>query len=182
LQAIVKSVAGRVIKTRKVSALWVNEFHPESKAGELIYLRFAFVLRGPGDHIFPSFILDDWGREIHGLKLYDWVRENGESFPRGEVFGYEQDGRETQCFLREVELYARLPTYAYLYKTQAVNDGVMLNAILLPDELTVTPVQIKKPPLIKYPLRSALLNWWQVPLNIGLQDLDNIRAQPDPGY
>ena len=82
-------------------------------------LRYAFVTRGPGggDHIFPAFVLDDWGREIRTLKLY-------------------------QCFLRELELYARLPCYAYPVEEQSVIKGILLDAILLPDAAAVDPQQI----------------------------------------
>jgi len=182
LQTVIKRVAGQILVRNNFTALLVRAFQPESGANDLIYLRFTLVIRGSGDHIFPSFILDDWGREIRGLKLYAWLRENGERFPRGEVFGFEQDGRETQCFLREVELYARLPTYAYQHETQTVNDGMLLKGILLTDQSVVLPRRIDKPPDIRQPLKSALVNWWQVPAEAGLQDLDLLNGQPDPGY
>ncbi|MFZ0546002.1 MAG: hypothetical protein WAM60_11220, partial [Candidatus Promineifilaceae bacterium] len=42
-----------------------------------IYLRFAFVTLGKEDHVFPAFVLDDWGNEIKGVGLYEWIQENG---------------------------------------------------------------------------------------------------------
>jgi hypothetical protein len=165
-------------------ALVLRQPKPDSEATGLISLRFAFIARGPGggDHIFPSFILDDWGREIRSLKLYEWVRENGQRFPRAEIFGFEQDGRETQCFLRELELYARLPCYAYRTADQPVAEGRLLNSILLPHDSAQTPLRIEKPAGIERPLRAARVTWWQIPTDGKMLDLAQLDARPDPGY
>ena len=182
MKTVIKRVAGKILARDGITALTLHSDKPNPESNDLLYLRFAFVTRGMGDHIFPSFILDDWGREIRGLKLYEWVRENGERFPRGEIFGYEQDGRETQCFLRELELYARLPTYAYKNVEQPVTTGSLLNAVLLPEESAIVPYQVSKPVEVMRPLRSALVSWWRVPLTVGLEDMDYLKAAPDPGY
>jgi len=157
---------------------------PDSRATDLITLRFPFVTRGPGggDHIFPSFILDDWGREIRSLKLYDWVRDHGDRFPRGEIFGFERDGRDTQCFLRELELYARLPCYAYLSEDQPISEGLVLRAVLLPDVSVENPRRIESPTYLKRPLREARVTWWQVPQDYEILDLSQLKSRPDPGY
>ncbi len=165
------------------AALVLRQLNPDPGATGLISLRFAFVTRGPGggDHIFPSFILDDWGREIRSLKLYSWVRENGQRFPRAEIFGFESDGRETQCFLRELEHYARLPCYAYETAERPINDGVLLNAVLLPDYSLKKP-RIKKPAGLQRPLSAARVNWWQIPTDFSALELSQLDARPDPGY
>ncbi|MDX1413818.1 MAG: hypothetical protein R3293_06480 [Candidatus Promineifilaceae bacterium] len=182
MKSVIKRVAGRIVTVENLTALLVRTLQPDLEALDLVYLRFAFVTRGPGDHIFPAFVLDDWGREIRGMGLYAWVRENGDRFPRGEIFGFEQDGRETQCFLRELELYARLPTYVYESGKQAVQAGHQLNAVLLHNEHVKTPERIAKPHDVKLPLSAALINWWHIPVDDGLQNLDFLQVQPDPGY
>ena len=168
----------------KRAALILRQLKPKPEATGLISLRFAFVARGPGggDHIFPSFILDDWGREIRSLKLYDWVRENGQRFPRAEIFGFERDGRETQCFLRELELYARLPCYAYRTADQPITGGLLLKGILLPNDSVQTPLRIDTPAGIERPLRAARVTWWQIPAGEKVIDLAQLDARPDPGY
>lgn len=175
---------GELLERGKRSGLILHDLEPNLESANLITLRYAFVTRGPGggDHIFPAFILDDWGREIRSLKLYRWVRENGDRFPRGEVFGFEQDGRETQCFLRELELYARLPCYAYRAQEQAVTEGHLLNAVFLPDSTVVEPQQIAKPPDLRGPLRAARVTWWRIPSDGGALDLSQLDARADPGY
>ena len=184
MRAVGQRVAGELLEQGSRTGLILHDLKPNHESTNIIMLRYAFVTRGPGgvDHIFPAFVLDDWGREIRTLKLYQWVRENGEQFPRGEIFGFEQDGRETQCFLRELELYARLPCYAYPVEEQSVIKGILLDAILLPDAAAVDPQQIAKPPDLRRPLRAARVTWWQIPDNSTALDLSELDTRADPGY
>jgi hypothetical protein len=182
MRAVKQRVAGDLLVEGKKAGLILRELKPPPEASNLIYLRYAFVTRGPADHIFPAFILDDWGKEIGSLQLYRWVRDNGERFPRGEIFGFEQDGRSTQAFLREIELYARYPCYAYTTADQPVNEGVLLSSILIPDDTVAAPQQIKRPDGIKPPLSAARVTWWLVPAGATDIDLYHLDAEPDPGY
>lgn len=182
MQAVKQRVAGDLLVEGKKAGLVLRDLKPPAAADNLIYLRYAFVTRGPGDHIFPAFILDDWGKEIGSLRLYRWVRDNGERFPRGEIFGFEQDGRSTQAFLREIELYARYPCYAYTAVDQPVNEGALLSSILIADESVDALQQIKRPAEIKLPLSAARVTWWLVPAGATDIDLYHLDAEPDPGY
>ena len=184
LRAVGQRVAGELLKQKSRSGLILHDLKPDGETTDLITLRYAFVTRGPGggDHIFPAFILDDWGREIRSLKLYRWVRENGEQFPRAEIFGFEQDGRETQCFLRELELYARLPCYAYRAREQAVSTGSLLDTVLLPDSTSLEPQQIARPADVRRPLRAARVTWWRIPAKLAVLDLSLLDTRADPGY
>ncbi|MCL4868143.1 MAG: hypothetical protein KJ063_04175 [Anaerolineae bacterium] len=127
-----------------------------------LFLRYAFVIQGPEDPIFPAFLLDDWGREIGKLALYQWVAENGNLFPRAEIFGYELDGRETQVFLRALELYARYPCYVYPDKDAPVERGRLLRHILIPEAIAATPAKTKRPDNPHLPLARARLSWWHI--------------------
>ena len=127
-----------------------------------VYLRYALTQMGTEAPLFPASLLDDWGNEIKKLKLYQWVRQNGNAFPRAEVFGFDRDGRETQRFLRELELYARYPCYAYLSAKAPVNEGWLLNRIMVPTPGVVTPQSMKRPDELSGPIRRAQVSWWQV--------------------
>lgn len=184
MRAVGQRVAGEVLEQKNWSGLILQDLKPDKETVNLITLRYAFVTRGPGggDHIFPAFILDDWGREIRSLKLYQWVRANGEQFPRAEIFGYEQDGRETQCFLRELEHYARLPCYAYRSEEKAIPSGHLIQAILLPDSTAKEPQKITRPADLQPPLRSARITWWRVPPDSTALNLSHLDTRADPGY
>ncbi len=165
MKAIRQRVQGRLLQANGRSALLLTHPKPAPDAANLLYLRYALVTMGREDHIFPSFLMDDWGSEVRGLKLYRWVRENGDDFPRAEIFGFEADGQETQLFLRELELYHKLPCYLYPTQETLLTQGTLLDAILLPDASVSEPVQVKRPSseMVKRPLRTAQVSWWLVP-------------------
>ena len=169
MKAVRKRVQGRWLQENGRSILHLNNPKPAADADDLLFLRFALVTIGREDHIFPSFLLDDWGSEVRGLKLYRWIRENGNDFPRAEIFGFEANGDETQLFIRELELYHKLPCYIYPTRETPLTQGVQLDAILLADASVNEPIQIKGSSsklLIKRPLRAAKVTWWLVPPDI----------------
>ncbi len=160
-------------------ALLLTNSKPEPDAADLLVLRFALVLMGTEAHLFPSFLIDDWGGEVRGLALYDWVRENGNHFPRAEIFGFNRYGASVQYFLRELELYARLPAYVYPSRETPLEKGHQLSAILLPNAAVTTPEKIKRPSQLQRPLASAHVTWWQVPATLAHFDfslLDQTQA------
>ncbi len=136
---------------------------PQVETAVSLYLRFPFITLGPEEHIFPSYVLDDWAKEIHGTAVYDWMVDNGDHFPRAEVFGFEQDGSETQCFVRGLEHYVKLPCYVYTSRQAAVNAGVLVSKILVVDTAVSQPERIQRPLLLERPLASARVQWWRVP-------------------
>ncbi|MCP5098399.1 MAG: hypothetical protein GY943_22850 [Chloroflexi bacterium] len=174
MKAVKQRVQGKLIEQNGRFHLYLTDPKPDRDAANLLYLRYAFVTLGPEDHIFPSFILDDWGNEIRGVKLYNWVRDNGNEFPRAEIFGYETDGQETQLFTRELELYVKLPCFAYTNPEAQVTEGVRLSSILLPDADTTEPTLVKRPSAtqIKRPLRAARVKWWHIPITTTINDID----------
>ena len=146
----------------RLALLLTNE-NPSPDEAHLLFLRFAFVIMGTEAHLFPSSLVDDWGGEVRGLSLYTWVKENGNHFPRAEIFGFDQQGNSVQYFVRELELYAKLPAYVYLDKQTHLAEGKLLSAILWPDETSESPQKIKRPSHLKRPLAAARVTWWQVP-------------------
>lgn len=152
-------------------ALLLLDAAPESKTADSLYLSFALLVRGPEDHILPALLKDDWGNERHGLDIYGWIEDEGNYFPRTELFGYDVDGTQAQCFLRAIELYAKLPCYLFMAKNRPVTEGIRLQAILLPDESAETVQKVKRPSTLQRPLRSAAVSWWQVPPTIATFDL-----------
>jgi hypothetical protein len=165
MKAAKQHIHGKLITENGRSALLLLTAEPETKTADSLYLRYAVVVRGPEDHVLPAILLDDWGKETRGLKIYEFLREQGDQFPRAEIFGFDMDGSETQLFVRSLELYSRLPAYAYTNVDAPLADGVLLDAILLPDAETDRVVQVEKTSEmgVKRPLRSAQVSWWRVP-------------------
>jgi len=131
-----------------------------------IYLSFALVTLGPEEHVLPSFLLDDWGTEIKSLKLYRWIREYGEQFPRAELFGYGVNGESHQHFLRELELQSPYPCYAFEATDVPLVEAKIVTDLYIPDLTASAARPIAMPPEIEYPLRGAAVRWWTVPTDI----------------
>lgn len=130
-----------------------------------IYLTYALVTLGPEEHVFPCSVLDDWGTQIRGLPAYGWMRDNGNHFPRAEIFAIGIDGEERQHFLREFELYARYPVYALASRESPITDAVPIRAMLIVADDVAEPVRTKRPAGVSGPLARARVSWWLVPRN-----------------
>lgn len=165
MSGINELVGGTLLITNGRAALLLSTTEQSQTTTETVCLRYAFITQGVETPIFPTSLLDDWGHEIKGLSLYEWVRNYGDQFPRGEIFGFELDGRATQCFLREIELYERLRCYAYPSKQTPLAKGHLVEAVLLPEPSVTEPTKIKRPSL-KRPLRGIQASWWHVPPTI----------------
>ena len=131
-----------------------------TKAAGNLYLRFAFIIQGTEKLLFPALALDDWGRERNALSLYRWVYQEGQRFPRAEVFGFTASGQETQLFLRDLEIFFNYPCYAYAGRKSPVSEGVRLDVIFVEaGQPPATPEKIPPPTAGGWPLRHAAVNW-----------------------
>lgn len=162
MKAISQRIQGTLFSGKGGTAFLLKNARPGIETADSLYLRYAFVTQGTDNHVLPAFVLDDWGTEIRSLELYEWVQDYGDQFPRAELFGFDLSGKATQYFLRELELYSKLPCYAYPAKDTPLAQGVQINAILLPDTGVTTPHRTKRPPVAEVgrPLHSARVRWW----------------------
>lgn len=154
-------IPGRLILDDGLAAL--EAATPADGSAPHVYLSYAFVTLGVEEHLLPNFILDDWGNEFQGLELYRWVGENGLQFPRAELFCVGLDGEERQHFLRELDLVARFPAYAFDGEGAPIGSAVLLNAVLLVDDSVIEPTPGEAPEGMESPLRQARIDWWRVP-------------------
>jgi len=170
VKKITQHVHGKLFADNGRNALLLTNPEPKTKAAASLYLCFALVVQGPEEHILPALVLDDWGNQRRDLAVYDWLEAEGHRFPRTEIFGFDVDGSETQCFLRALELYVKLPIYVYQAANAPVAAGILLDAILLPDEAATTAQKTKRPSSLPRPLAKARVSWWQV--NPTITDFD----------
>lgn len=163
MRLMLQHVHGTLFTENDRAALLLKNEEPAAAGSDSFYLCFAVVVQGPDDLILPALVLDDWGSERRDLAVYEWLEDEGHRFPRSEVFGYDIDGSEAQCFVRALELYVKLPCFVFLTRKPAVVDGVRVEAILLPEPGITKPEKVKRPSHFKRPLRKAKVSWWQVP-------------------
>jgi hypothetical protein len=158
MKAIYQPVNGRLYQTAKQTILILDP------TADPIYLRCALLERYGEMAILPAVLLDDWGKEIKNLTLYHWIQEYGFQFPRAELFGFEVNGRQTQYFLRDLELTGKYPCYAYPSLETPLGDGRPLTAIFTPDNDLTNLERGKKPAECEPPLSQAKVSWWRGPL------------------
>lgn len=160
MKVITETIAGLIIQDDGVSAVWLAE---DAEDGPKVHLAYALVTLGPEEHVFPCVVLDDWGKEMKGLQVYEWMQENGNAFPRAEIFAVGRAGDERQQFLREFELYARYPVYALPSLQSPITDAVRIRAIVMTDDSVDEPTRTERPVEVSGPLARARLSWWRVP-------------------
>jgi hypothetical protein len=155
MKALGEMVNGRLYRQNQRALLLLAEAAPA------VQLRCAFVeLYGEGQ-ILPALLLDDWGKEIKTIALYEWAREYGLQFPRAEMFGFDPQGCSVQYFLRDLELFSKYPSYVYPEASTPISDGVLLEAVALPGSAP-EPQRIKRPSVIGGLLAYARVSWWSV--------------------
>ncbi len=129
--------------------------------GNHVYLAYALVTQGPGHHVLPSVLLDDWGNEIEQLRLYDWIKENGLRFPRAEIFGKSPSGKSVQYFVRDLELFGKYPVYAFATDDAPDSSGILLQDIAIVDDEAGPPEPASPPDWVSGQLQSARVEWWR---------------------
>lgn len=169
MRSIRQKVWGKLFVENGRAVLWrTNDETPVAGVTpDRIILRYALTIRGPEFLIFPAIVVMDYGEELRKLRIYDWLRDNGDYYPRSEVFGYLQSsGAETQHFLREIELHYKYPIFAYPSLETPLQDGIPLDKIVLTtddDDAPSSPIKTKRPTGTPSPLRRAVVEWWQMP-------------------
>lgn len=158
MNLIKQPVAGSLLASDELHILKLDNSEPENK----VFLSYAVITHGPELHVLPSILLDDWGKEITGLALYRWIEENGHSFPRAEIFGVDPAGAKVQYFLRDLELTANYPLYAFQRNSDPLQSSVLINAIVVPDAAIDEPQRMAPPSDIEWPLWKAAVQWWRV--------------------
>lgn len=156
MKPLTQRVSGTLYRKDDDIALCLDE------SGKALFLRFAMIMQGLEEHVFPSVLLDDWGREKDTLALYKWVYKEGQRYPRAEVFGFTALGEETQFFLRDIEIHWKWPCYVVPQKDAPIPAGTPITTVIQPNPQHIgEPKTIKRPAGLPWPLRRAKVQWWE---------------------
>jgi hypothetical protein len=156
MRVIQQSVRATLLEGEGQAVLLIGE------AAEPLYLRFGLrELEGDG-LIFPASLLDDWGREIGSLALFEWIQANGSHFPRAELFGLSAAGASRQRFLRELDLATKPVCYVARQPDTPMPACLPVAAILVSDAALTAPRRAAQPAL-DGPVSRAAVSWWRVP-------------------
>lgn len=159
-------LSGKVVRTVRIDEVLPKRDQPAPAGSERLYLRFGFVFMGTEKPLIPSFLKDDHGNENHRLRLMEWVYQQGDMYPRSEIFGYElNDSREwveTQVFVRELELSIRFFTWV-VEDLKAPPAGLRVHRFAVSDQNVTEPIKIRKPESWVLPLQRAQATCWAIP-------------------
>lgn len=150
-------VHGKLVTDGDKVALHLN---PDSDS--ILFLAYALVTQGPGLHILPSALLDDWGNEIKNPDLFQWIADNGLHFPRAEVFGVSPTGEPVQYFLRDIELFVGYPLYVFEAEDAPDSSARLAQAVLLTDDSIDGEVRTTVPDGTGDLLSKSQVSWWLV--------------------
>ena len=163
MRSIRQKLPGVLFNEREQAAVWWQPPAEGATSTEHVVLRYGLTMRGTEQPFFPAFLLDDWGNEVRKLGLYQWLRENGDFYPRAELFGFDLQGNESQHFVREFELYYKYSCYAYPSIETPIENGVRVAHVLVTDEVQTELTRIKRPTTATTPLRRINAQWWSAP-------------------
>jgi hypothetical protein len=169
MKPIQQKLSGKLFVDGARSALWLALAEDGISAENYpiqpteLFARYALVQYGSEAPLFPAFLLDDWGNELKGAKLYSWLVRQGHLYPRSEIFGYDLYGRETQRFVKEIEIDD--PCYCYINADRhaSVAIGTLINTVVVANPASTTPVESQPPAIIGAPLRKVRATWYQIP-------------------
>jgi hypothetical protein len=162
VQPLTQKVSGQLYRKEEQTALLLAPPGQEQEASSALFLRYALVMQGTERHIFPSLLLDDWGKERDTIGLYRWIFEQGQRFPRAEIFGFDHLGRKTQVFLRDLEIFFKYPCYIAPARNASIADSERLHVIFLPEPgRQGAPQEVEAPEQITWPLRHSAVQWRQ---------------------
>ncbi|MEM9776817.1 MAG: hypothetical protein AAF902_19710 [Chloroflexota bacterium] len=159
-------VNGRQINVVRVDEVLPKRENTPPAGSDRLYLRFGFVFMGTEKPMIPSFVVDDRGNENHRLRLMEWVYQQGDMYPRSEIFGYElnenKEWVETQIFIRELELSIRFFTWV-VDDLKAPPAGQIVHRFHVIDEKVSEPTKIRKPESWVLPLQRSRPACYAVP-------------------
>ena len=159
----------KLVRTVRLDAILPKKGASVPAGSDLLWFRFGFAFRGTEKPLIPSFVKDDTGNEEHRLRFLEWVYNDGDHYPRSEIFGYELDHHKnwvpTQCFIRELELSLRFFTWVVDDLKAGPRDGLRVHRLGILQEGITEPQKIKRPDSWLLPLKRSQATCWALPAN-----------------
>lgn len=157
MSVISQKINGLLLYKDDVAAVFLDD------SASAVTLALGLYEKDSDAVILPESILDDWGHEISPSSLYEWLQENGDQFPRAEVFGQDLEGKTIQRFLREIELVGKFPCFAYKPDKKCTKQWIRMRAIIILNTKIVDVQNIQRPQDIDSLLAIAKVSWWASP-------------------
>lgn len=154
---IAESFSGVVLQAGAAQAL---AFSPVSNttviaSGDFVVRYGVRFLGKPHVSIVPGLLALDYGEMMTGEEAWDFLLKRSNLYPRSEVIGYRNDGKDDMVFIRQLDL--ALTPEALVYA-----DASATTPIAKPTALIASGDAQISPRLLEYLPRYDTIAAWQV--------------------
>lgn len=146
--AISDSFSGYVITSSGHHAL-ASGFTPDDsvsivQSGAFIVRYGLRVLGKPHISIVPELVAVDYGRMLNGMDAWDFITRQSNLFPRAEVFGHRNDGKDDMMYVKNLDL-ALTPEVLVFTNPSDLRPLAQPDALIAPqDALDALPARLRQ--------------------------------------
>jgi hypothetical protein len=157
-QPIGDSLTAAVIRLGEAQALAaaVSEGADVIYQGALIVRYGVRYLGKPRLSIVPGLIALDYGELLTGEKAWEFLMRRSNLYPRAEVFGYRNDGRDEMLTVKNLDL--ALPVEVLVYENDSAVTPIARPTALIADDNESANLP---PRLLEYLARFPSIAAWQ---------------------
>lgn len=106
-------ISGAIVQAGDACALAIGAADLEDSAVSL-WVRYGVRLLGkPHLSIVPGLVAIDYGELLTGDEAWDFLVRHSNLYPRAEVFGFRDDGRDDMLYVKQLDL--ALPMQVLVY-------------------------------------------------------------------
>lgn len=149
---------GAVVGLSGLQALIPRDFAPQNPilTGRLIVRYAVRYLGKPHLSIVPGLVAIDYGDMLVGDAAWDFILHRSNLYPRAEVFGFRNDGRDEMMYVKNLDLVQPIEVLVFTSESSNVPAARPI-ALIAPDDATSSI----PPRLLTYLPRFATLADWQ---------------------
>lgn len=125
--------------------------------GEVV-VRYAVPYLGKPYAIVPGMLVLDYGDILTGEDAWNFLLKRSNLYPRAEVFGYRDDGRDDVVYVRALDLAQPIRVLVYA-DANATTPIARPSALIAGDPANIPPY------LLEYLPRYATLDDWKAAVN-----------------
>jgi hypothetical protein len=136
---------------------------PEADA--LVLAEGAFIVRygvrylgKPHLSIVPGMVFIDYGQMLTGVAAWEFLLKRSNLYPRAEIFGYRNDGRDEQMYVKTLDF--ALPMDVLVYR-----DAQAAAPLAQPQACIAPATAVVAPRILEYLPRYETLAAWQAAQN-----------------
>lgn len=148
---------GAVVGIGGLHALTPRALAPQNPilAGNLI-VRYAVRFLGkPHLSIVPGLVALDYGDLLVGEEAWDFILNKSNLYPRGEIYGYRNDGKDEMMYIKNLDLVQPIEVLVYAKAADALPAARPI-ALIAPDDF----VAAMPPRLLRYlPRFNSVADW-----------------------